>query len=48
MVTCGGRVLGITALADSRDAARRTAYAAVERIRFDGAQYRSDIAAGKR
>ena len=42
--TTGGRVLGVTARGPSLLAARERAYAAVERIRFDGAQYRSDIA----
>jgi phosphoribosylamine--glycine ligase len=41
--TAGGRVLGVTATgADLRSAAAR-AYAAVERIRFDGMHYRKDI-----
>jgi phosphoribosylamine--glycine ligase len=43
-VTAGGRVLGVTALAADLAAARRRAYAAVEKIHFDGAQYRRDIA----
>ena len=43
-VSHGGRVLGVTALgADIADAKRR-AYAAVEKIRFDNAYYRRDIA----
>jgi phosphoribosylamine--glycine ligase len=43
LVTAGGRVLGVQALgADVADAVR-TAYAAVERIRFEGAHYRRDI-----
>ncbi|MCS7337477.1 MAG: phosphoribosylamine--glycine ligase [Verrucomicrobiae bacterium] len=45
IVTNGGRVLGVTALGKDLSAARETAYAAVERIRFDGAFYRRDIAA---
>ena len=45
LVTNGGRVLGVTALGPDLRAARATAYAAVERIRFDGAQYRRDIGA---
>ncbi len=45
VVTAGGRVLGVTAWADNFEKARDTAYAAVARIRFDGAQYRSDIGA---
>jgi phosphoribosylamine---glycine ligase len=45
VVTDGGRVLGVTALgADVGQAARR-AYEAVERIHFDGMQFRRDIAA---
>lgn len=45
VVTSGGRVLGVTAWADTLAAARDAAYAAVERIRFEGAHYRRDIAA---
>jgi phosphoribosylamine--glycine ligase len=45
LVTAGGRVLNVTGLGPSLEEARARAYAAVERIRFDGAQYRSDIAA---
>ena len=44
VVTSGGRVLGVTALGESLAAAREAAYAAVERIRFEGAHYRRDIA----
>jgi phosphoribosylamine--glycine ligase len=44
-VTSGGRVLGVTAWAPSLEAAQRNAYAAVEKIQFDGAQFRRDIAA---
>ncbi|HZP36989.1 MAG TPA: phosphoribosylamine--glycine ligase [Methylomirabilota bacterium] len=43
LVTAGGRVLGVQALGDDVAAAIRNAYAAVERIRFDGAHYRRDI-----
>ena len=43
LVTAGGRVLGVQALGVDVAAAVRTAYAAVERIRFDGAHYRRDI-----
>jgi phosphoribosylamine---glycine ligase len=42
-VTSGGRVLGVTALGRDLRAARDAAYAAVERIHFEGAQYRRDI-----
>jgi phosphoribosylamine--glycine ligase len=45
LVTAGGRVLNVTGLGPSAQEARARAYAAVERIRFDGAQFRSDIAA---
>jgi phosphoribosylamine--glycine ligase len=43
LVTAGGRVLGVQALGADVAAAIRTAYAAVERIRFEGAHYRRDI-----
>ena len=43
LVTSGGRVLCVTALGDSVKMARARAYEAVERIRFDGMQYRKDI-----
>jgi len=43
-VTTGGRVLGITALGDDLDAARRNAYAAVGEIRWSDEHHRSDIA----
>jgi phosphoribosylamine---glycine ligase len=44
IVTAGGRVLGVTALAGDLAAARQRAYAAVEGIQFEGRQFRSDIA----
>jgi phosphoribosylamine---glycine ligase len=44
VVTAGGRVLAVTALGDSFAEARARAYEAVGRIRFDGRQYRTDIA----
>ncbi|MDO4552659.1 MAG: phosphoribosylamine--glycine ligase, partial [Bacillota bacterium] len=43
VVTAGGRVLGVTALGDSHQEAREKAFANVERISFEGAQYRKDI-----
>jgi len=43
LVTSGGRVLCVTALGDSVRMARTRAYEAVDRIRFDGMQYRRDI-----
>jgi phosphoribosylamine--glycine ligase len=44
LVTAGGRVLNVTGLGPSLEDARGRAYAAIEHIHFDGAQYRSDIA----
>ena len=44
VVTNGGRVLGVTALGDGIADAKATAYKAVERIKFDGAYCRRDIA----
>lgn len=41
--TAGGRVLGVTAIADTMDNAREKAYAAVEKISFDGMHFRRDI-----
>jgi phosphoribosylamine--glycine ligase len=43
LVTSGGRVLCVTALGDSVRMARTRAYEVIERIRFDGMQYRKDI-----
>ena len=43
LVTNGGRVLGVTAVADSLRAARALAYEAAGRIHFEGMQYRRDI-----
>ena len=45
VVTSGGRVLGVTAWAEGLAAARKAAYAAVEKISFAGAQFRRDIGA---
>ena len=45
LVTAGGRVLCVTALGATPGEARDRAYAAAERIEFDGRQMRSDIAA---
>jgi phosphoribosylamine--glycine ligase len=45
LVTAGGRVVNVTALAPTLADARERAYAAAERIRFEGRQVRSDIAA---
>ena len=43
--TSGGRVLGVTARAPQLKTAVDRAYQAVEKIHFDGAHYRKDIAA---
>lgn len=43
LLTNGGRVLGVTATAKTLDEALEKAYAAVEKIHFDGAHYRHDI-----
>lgn len=45
IVTSGGRVLGVTAWASTLSEARDLAYAAVDRIKFEGAHYRADIGA---
>ena len=44
IVTDGGRLLGVTALGADIAEARRKAYEDVERIRFQGRHYRTDIA----
>lgn len=46
LVTSGGRVLGVTALGDTLENALKKSYDAVEKIHFEGANYRRDI--GKR
>lgn len=43
LVTSGGRVLNVTALGPDIETTIARAYAAVERIHFDGAHYRRDI-----
>jgi len=45
ILTSGGRVLGVTAVADSLPLAIQKAYKAAGKINFDGAQCRSDIGA---
>ncbi len=44
VVTNGGRVLGVTALGDTIAEAKERAYAAVSKIHFQGAYFRTDIA----
>ena len=46
LVTSGGRVLGVTAVADTLREAVALAYKNVEQIRFEGCYWRHDI--GKR
>ncbi|WP_233880881.1 phosphoribosylamine--glycine ligase [Paraburkholderia flagellata] len=51
LVTSGGRVLCVVGLADSVRSAQNVAYETVNRISFDGMQYRNDIgyrAAGRK
>jgi phosphoribosylamine--glycine ligase len=48
VVTAGGRVLGVTGVGDSVEAARARAYEAVAHIRFAGAHYRRDIGMRRR
>ena len=43
VVASGGRVLGVTALGSTIDAAIARAYEAASRLRWDGAYYRKDI-----
>lgn len=45
LLTSGGRVLGVTAMAPTEEKAVQAAYAAVKRIRFENAYYRRDIGA---
>ena len=45
LVTSGGRILNVTGHGDTLDDARAKAYEACERISFQGARYRRDIAA---
>jgi phosphoribosylamine---glycine ligase len=45
IVTNGGRILAVTATGASLAAARESAYAAVGRVSFEGARFRTDIGA---
>ncbi len=45
LVTAGGRVLGVTASGPDLATSMKAAYAAVDKIHFDGMQYRKDIGA---
>ena len=44
LITAGGRVLGVTARADTLEEALKRAYARVESVHFEGAFFRRDIA----
>lgn len=44
IITAGGRVLGLTAWADTIESAVDTVYSNVKKVWFDGMQYRKDIA----
>ncbi len=44
LVTSGGRILGVTGVADDLEQARALAYDGAAAISFDGAQYRTDVA----
>jgi phosphoribosylamine--glycine ligase len=46
LVTNGGRILNVTGVGDSVDAARAAAYEAASCIHFAGMQFRHDIARG--
>jgi phosphoribosylamine--glycine ligase len=48
LVTNGGRILSVSACGSDVQAARESAYAAVDMIAFDGVRYRRDIAAAAR
>jgi phosphoribosylamine--glycine ligase len=45
IVTAGGRILGVTALGDDLPEARKRAYEAASKIKWEGARMRSDIGA---
>jgi phosphoribosylamine--glycine ligase len=45
LITSGGRILSVTASGPTVAAARRSAYDAVAEIEFEGARFRTDIAA---
>ena len=44
IVTAGGRVLSVVSLGNGLDKARAKAYAAVDKVKWDGEQHRTDIA----
>ncbi len=46
VVTSGGRVLGVTAFAETLESALASAYGAASKIHFEGMHYRTDIGGG--
>ncbi|MEG0310704.1 MAG: phosphoribosylglycinamide synthetase C domain-containing protein, partial [Eubacterium sp.] len=44
LVTAGGRVLCVSALGKNREIARIKVYNELDKIKFNGARYRTDIA----
>jgi phosphoribosylamine--glycine ligase len=44
LVTAGGRLLGVTALGDSVEAAAANVYKEIDNIQYEGRHYRTDIA----
>lgn len=46
ILTDGGRVLAVTAVDEDMDMARKRVYRNIERIKFEGMQYRKDIGMG--
>ena len=46
LVTNGGRILGVTGAGETVGRARAQAYAAIDKISFEGMRYRTDIAVG--
>ncbi len=47
LVTSGGRVIGVTALGDSKEEALERAYRAIAGVEFEGGHYRRDIGVGR-
>ena len=45
LLSAGGRVLGVTAVADTLDVAIQKAYDRVSKVSFENGYYRSDIGA---
>jgi phosphoribosylamine--glycine ligase len=45
LLTAGGRVLGVTAIAEDLPSAIQRAYAGVSKLQFEGMHYRKDIGA---